>query len=341
MSNTKIKLAAGTNVGMIRTNNEDNYAVCSDLTSSNWTESQSSNYIEVGQYGSLLVVADGMGGNNAGEVASTIAVDTIKQEFQPERLGDVVSSDEKILKFMRDVVKVADLNILNRGRDDCSTRGMGTTVVMAWLIDNKAYLCWCGDSRCYVFNPAIGLTRLSKDHSLVQELIDNNELNPEYASDHPYSNVITRCLGDVETRAKPDTKIYQLNNDDILLLCSDGLSSLCNDDEIVDILKEHGDELATCKDKLINAALAAGGYDNVTVVIGAIQSDRPVEDLSKTRRTDRIGFMRRHGQALLLLALLIALCSVYIYWEGGYDQAYQGIAATLHGITLKAKSFFQ
>jgi len=335
MSNTKIKLAAGTNVGMIRSNNEDNYAVCSDLTSSNWSDLQLGNYIDIGQYGSLLLVADGMGGNNAGEVASTIAVDTIKQEFQPERLGNVVSSDEKILKFMRDVVKMADLNILDQGRDDSSTHGMGTTVVMAWLIDDKAYLCWCGDSRCYVFNPAIGLTRLSKDHSLVQELIDNNELDPEYASDHPYSNVITRCLGDVDTRANPDTKIYQLNNDDVLMLCSDGLSSLCSDDEIVDILKENEDDLTTCKDKLINAALAAGGYDNVTVVMGAIKSDKIVEDLSKTRRTDRIGFMRRHGQALLLLILLLIIVSVYIYREGGYEQAYQGIIATLNGIISK------
>ena len=175
MSDIKIKLAAGTNVGLVRTNNEDNFVASRDLTASDWTIPQVDEQIDLGEYGALLVVADGMGGANAGEVASAIAIETIQTKFVPENLEDAVQSDETILQFMVDAVKSADINILNRSKEDETTMGMGTTIVMAWILGNKAYICWCGDSRCYVFNENLGLTRLSKDHSYVQELVDRGE----------------------------------------------------------------------------------------------------------------------------------------------------------------------
>jgi len=143
---------------------------------------------------------------------------------------------------------------------------MGTTLVMAWLMDRKAYICWCGDSRCYVFNPAVGLTRLTKDHSLVQQLVDKGELAPEEAHKHPMSNIITQCLGNTATRISPDTRVYQMAHNDVLLLCTDGLCGLCTDDEIMQVMAAN-DDIVAMKSQLIEQALKAGGYDNVTVAI--------------------------------------------------------------------------
>ena len=280
MSEIKIKLAAGTNVGLIRQNNEDNFVVCPDLSKNEWLIPQGTEYIDESPYGALLVVADGMGGANAGEVASAIAVQTIQDEFLPERVKELVDNETAILKFMMDVVKTADLKILERSQSDSSTQGMGTTVVMAWVLGNKAYVCWCGDSRCYALNRQNGLVQVSKDHSYVQELVDRGELQPEYMHDHPLSNIITRCLGDAEKRALPETRIYNLYDGDTILLCSDGLSGLVYDDDIAAILGESNMNLMECKNDLIDAALEGGGHDNVTVALCTVQmSDTTIRPL--------------------------------------------------------------
>ena len=341
MSDVKFKLAAGTNVGLIRQNNEDNFVVCSDLTTSDWMIPQTSEYTELGEYGALLVVADGMGGANAGEVASAIAVETIQNLFIPEQLETAVASDKSIQEFMKDVVKNADLNILHRSQEDSSTLGMGTTVVMAWLLNDKAYVCWCGDSRCYVLNKQHGLIQLSKDHSYVQELVDKGELSPELMHDHPLSNVITRCLGDMENRANPETRVYQLHNGDTIMLCSDGLSSLCNDHEILDRMIEFREDPKECKNELISAALNNGGYDNVTIALCNIEmeedeepqaeeetqlpednkeesddaeSDQDTETISSTVRSEDIRPKRKYKWLVFLLLLLIA-AGVYVYFS--------------------------
>lgn len=252
MPDRNIELAGGTDVGLIRQNNEDNFIIS-----------------DYGEYGALLGVADGMGGENAGEVASAIAIETIKRQFSSKQLKDIVKDDNGISSFMEDVVKEADLMIYNRSLNDESTRGMGTTIVMAWIINNKAYVCWCGDSRCYVFNKQNGLIQLSKDHSLVQELVDKGELTAELMHDHPLSNIITRCLGDT-SHAHPDTCIFQLHNDDIIMLCSDGLCGICHDDIIQETMNLYQDNLMKCKEQLIATALSAGGFDNVTVALAKV-----------------------------------------------------------------------
>ena len=331
MSEVKFKLAAGTNVGLIRQNNEDNFVVCSDLSTSNWLIPQSGDYADLGQYGILLVVADGMGGANAGEVASAIVVETIQNQFVPEQLEEAVATDKSIQEFMKEVVKTADLNILHHSQNDSSTHGMGTTIVMAWVLRDKAYICWCGDSRCYVLNKRNGLIQLSKDHSYVQELVDKGELSAELMHDHPLSNVITRCLGDVDNRANPETRIYQLHNDDIIMLCSDGLCGLCHDDEILDVMIKFSADPTECKNELISAALSAGGYDNVTVALTLIQTDEEdaedesaeeeknetgeeekEEELSATIRSEVIG-RRSHKLRNFMLFLLFLIIAVGAY----------------------------
>ena len=363
MSDVKFKLAAGTNVGLIRQNNEDNFVVCSDLSKSNWMIPQTSDYTDLGEYGVLLVVADGMGGANAGEVASAIAVETIQNMFTPEQVSEAVSDDKSIQEFMKDVVKSADLNILKRSQEDSSTRGMGTTVVMAWVFNDKAYICWCGDSRCYVLNKQHGLIQLSKDHSYVQELVDKGQLDPELMHDHPLSNVITRCLGDVENRANPETRIYQLRHGDCIMLCSDGLSSLCHDNQILDTMIEFHDNPMECKNELISAALSNGGYDNVTIAVCNIQfegeeeeteaqpeseegeeaktaeEDAPEEELNTTIRNVQVRRKRKGPRFFLILLVLLIIAGLCIYFIPDCEPIRNEISATVSNIILKVKQF--
>ena len=351
MSEVKIKLAAGTNVGLIRQNNEDNFVVSCDLSTSEWLIPQAGPHADLGEFGALLVVADGMGGANAGEVASAIAVETIQEKFTAELLREAITDDKSAQEYMKAVVKEADLNILHRSKEDPSAQGMGTTIVMAWILGDKAYVCWCGDSRCYVLNKRHGLIQLSKDHSYVQELVDKGELSADLMHDHPLSNVITRCLGDVDNRANPETRIYQLHNDDIIMLCSDGLCGLCHDDQILDVMIKFSDDPIECKNELISAALSAGGYDNVTIALAHIQTDeeeaeddvdkdenaeddsaeKPSEgELNTTIRSEVIGRKsHKWRNFMLLLLLLIIAAGIYIWMTKDTNPTSQSIVAAI------------
>ena len=291
MSEVKIKLAAGTNAGLVRQNNEDNFVVSSDLSTSEWLIPQADDYIDLGEYGALLVVADGMGGSNAGEVASAKAIETVQELFSTENIQKAMTDDDSIQTFMKMVVKQGDQAILKESKSDPTKEGMGTTIVMAWILGSKAYICWCGDSRCYVLNKRNGLVRLSKDHSYVQELVDKGELDPEFANDHPFSNIVTRCMGDVENRSEPDSRIYDLRNGDMIMLCSDGLCGLCQDDQIHEIMSAFCEDPVVCKNELISLALNNGGDDNVTIALCRIQKEgddeeENEEDIATTVRTE-------------------------------------------------------
>jgi protein phosphatase len=361
MSEVKIQLAAGTNVGLIRKNNEDNFVVSSDLSTSEWLIPQASDYADLGEFGAILVVADGMGGANAGEVASAIAIETIQSMFIPEQLKDVVKDDKLIQEFMKTVVKQADLNILQRSKEDSSTQGMGTTLVMAWMLNDKAYVCWCGDSRCYVLNKRKGLVQLSKDHSYVQELVDKGELDPELMHDHPLSNVITRCLGDVERRAVPETRIYQLHDGDCIMLCSDGLCGIVHDQDILDTMIKFHDDPTECKNELISLALCNGGYDNVTVALSNIQKEGEEEDVSDEDASDeenadseseeealsttiRCGAVKRkkgHKGLITILLLLLVLGGVAAYVYFYQNALWQQVSAVVMPYIDKLRSLIQ
>lgn len=321
MSGINIRLAAGTNVGLVRKNNEDNFVVNGNLEEDNWMIPKSSEQISLGKFGCLMVVADGMGGTNAGEVASSIAIETIQEKFSSKELEKLFNDEEmtlsetSICKFMSDAINTANLNIINRSKLDNSTQGMGTTVVMLWVLNDTAYISWCGDSRCYLFNEKYGISRLSKDHSFVQDLVDEGKLDPENAFDHPYSNIITRCLGDNDNKSIPDFCSYHLSYGDIFLLCSDGLCGLCRDEEIMQIMTEQKDTLTECKNALIDAALSAGGYDNVTVTLCQIIIEAETTELSKTILPIR---KKRSKTALyLFLLLLFGILTIIFYFIHG------------------------
>lgn len=333
MSVVNVKLAAGTDVGLVRQNNEDNFVVNADLQKESWIIPQVSEPISLGEYGTLLVVADGMGGTNAGEVASAIAIETIQQKFSEENLriffeGKGSLPEKAFCEFMANVVKEADLNIINRSKTDSSTQGMGTTVVILWVIGDKAYVSWCGDSRCYVFNAESGVSRLSKDHSYVQELVDAGKLDPENAFDHPYSNIITRCLGDKENRANPDFRSYSYRDGDIFLLCSDGLCGLCTDEEIMQIMLKCKDSLADCKKNLIEAALNAGGYDNVTIALCQIVVENKSEIKEVSSDTVFSYASKKSKKVYYVLILLIALLVLsYVLFPNEVSSLLDGIGS--------------
>ena len=262
------KLFAGTNVGL-RDNNEDNFTLCPDLTRNQWTmPADHQQTMELGERGCLMVVADGMGGQNAGEVASAIAIDTVQKMFAPECLTDPMLAKPSAIKaYLKKVVTEADLNVKEYSKSHPEAEGLGSTIVMAWVIGCKAYVAWLGDSRAYGMVPGQGIRRLSKDHSYVQRLVDAGALTDIEAMNHPNSNVITRSLGDMSQKAKADVEEYALEDDEIILLCSDGLCGVCTDDEIADVIKGTSGDLQECKERLMEAALDNGGSDNITIAL--------------------------------------------------------------------------
>lgn len=269
MNSIKFRVAAKTDVGLVRTNNEDNFQVASDLSSPymHWVNNE---ICSLGEKGALLVVADGMGGMNAGEVASALAIETVKEYFQAERLTpEVMKTRFSIEKFMNEAIVAADTRIKREAREHPESRGMGTTIVIGWLLGQRLYVSWCGDSRAYVYNPATGLHQITKDHSYVQSLVDKGVITREDAFDYPESNIITRSLSDGAPKAKPESllKPYELCDGDIVLLCTDGLSGMLHDSEMETILRQNEHDLSVCVDELIRGACEAAGADNVTICL--------------------------------------------------------------------------
>jgi protein phosphatase len=268
----KIRIVAKTDVGKERDNNEDAYLFCSDLTRQDWQQTVTPSYIPLGKYGALVAVADGMGGANAGEVASAMAMDAVKAVFQKASLEDYATAD-KAGDLLRLCVSNGDQAISERTVFDSETSGMGTTIVICWLLGDTVHVAWCGDSRCYAYHPLKGLRPLTKDHSYVQELVDKGEIVAEEAYLHPDSNLITRALGDDSCSNEPDVISSRLEPGELLLLCSDGLCGYCPDESIEQVLRAHYTDAEQCCDQLLSLALDAGGYDNICIAVVSLIGD--------------------------------------------------------------------
>lgn len=266
----KINISAITDIGKERTNNEDAIAICPDLGNCNWEALKTNQYIQLGEFGAVTIVADGMGGANAGEIASSIAIKTITNYFQNNYLENIVSQEKSVYSFLKLAIDKANNAIMGYADSDPNSIGLGTTIVIAWIIQEIAYIAWCGDSRCYCFNPVkCKLISLTKDHSYVQELIDKGDIRPNEAIHHPDSNIITKYLGDTDTICAPDFITYKINPGEILLICSDGLCGYCNDSAIEEVLFNNFESIEVCCNKLLQLALDTGGYDNITISLMA------------------------------------------------------------------------
>ncbi|MDR1499526.1 MAG: protein phosphatase 2C domain-containing protein [Tannerellaceae bacterium] len=265
-----------------RPNNEDNYQINENLSEGKWGFATDAE-IKLSASGALLVVADGMGGTNAGEVASALAIESIKEWFDPKNLArESFKYPSDIKSYIKKAIQAADRKIKEHGKKNPETDGMGSTIVLAWLINEYVYVGWCGDSRCYRFNPEDGFTQLSHDHSYVQELVDNGKLEPELAFEFPDRNIITRCLGDPYRKANPDIIEFPLHNGDVILLCSDGLSGVLQDREIEAVISGNAESMKDCRDALWSTSNEAGWDDNVTLALCRVVSGVAEEYQSNT-----------------------------------------------------------
>jgi serine/threonine protein phosphatase PrpC len=250
-----ITCAGRTDVGIIRSGKEDSYLMVPER--------------------GIFIVADGMGGHAAGEVASEMAV-----RFVARELGSLKGlSDDQVADRMRGAIRAANGAIFQRTLTEHDKRGMGTTVTALVLYDTRFLVGQVGDSRAYLFRDG-NLIQLTKDHSYVQEQVDAGYLTPEQARSHPYSNVITRCVG-ANSDVMPDIYLGTVQPKDLFLLASDGLTGMLEDTQLAELLgaSQMPQELV---DKLITEANRHGGLDNITAILVRVDSvDAPVGDTTQ------------------------------------------------------------
>ena len=228
-----------TDVGQRRTNNQD-YA------------NQYKN--KAGK--SMVLLADGMGGHKAGDYASKYTVEVMKKELAQSEEKDV----EKALVF---AIEKANREIIKKASEDEHLKGMGTTVVAATIVEHMMYFANVGDSRLYLINQ--GITQLTKDHSLVEEMVRLGGIKPEEAKHHPDKNIITRAIG-AKNNVDVDFYEHRLKRGDIILMCTDGLSNMVEDEELFHIV-QGGRDIVEAGTALVDAAKENGGTDNIGVVL--------------------------------------------------------------------------
>jgi protein phosphatase len=236
-------------IGLVRASNQDAFATIDRL--------------------GLWAVADGMGGHAGGEIAAQTAIASVKA--QAELSADPLHHGQGAPdEFMTNLIAQAHEAILGRAKLEPALKGMGTTLVLLLILSTPtptAHIAHLGDSRAYRFRSGT-LTPLTRDHTLIERYLERGILTQASARTHPDRHVLTRALG-MSTPVKPSVASYPLQHDDLLLLCSDGLTKMLEDDDIRDIFtKAKGDPIRTC-DRLIDKSLERGGEDNVTVVVVA------------------------------------------------------------------------
>jgi serine/threonine protein phosphatase PrpC len=259
MANTVgLELASKTDTGRVRSKNEDTIAL-------NPTHG-------------IAILADGMGGYSAGEVASRIATDVLQQSLE-EGMDRMQSQSQDLLttrgrqiqNLMVDSIQRANSAVIEAARVEPEYHGMGTTLVAALFHNDKVTIAHVGDSRAYRFREG-ELTQITRDHSLLQEQIDAGLIDPEWARFAEHKNLVTRALG-VDPDMEVEIHDHQTEPGEIYLLCSDGLSDMLTDEEMCEALKRYGSGLQNACDELVQQANYNGGHDNISVILVKVQSN--------------------------------------------------------------------
>lgn len=238
-----MRITGLTDPGLVRDNNED---------AIDWVTEQG-----------LLILADGMGGHNAGEVASLLAVEASKHSMLaalPELQGG-----EAMAAALHTAVARANLSVYENACSNPGQRGMGTTLVLACIQGNNLQFANVGDSRLYHYN-SDGLQQVSRDHSLIAEWVDKGFMSAEDARNSDQKNIITRAIG-LAAEVEIDLFQQQLQPGDICLICSDGLTDVVDDESIAGLLTQHADDLEGLPQRLVDSAKQAGGPDNISVIL--------------------------------------------------------------------------
>jgi serine/threonine protein phosphatase PrpC len=336
-----INIYSRTEIGSVREHNEDNFIVGSDPASNEWSflsENQT-----VGSKGVFIAVADGMGGAEAGEVASQIAVDTAKSVYI-EKTNPFPVDNFEIIDILKEIISKAHERIIDDIRENPGREGMGTTILAGIIYKNNLFIGWCGDSRAYRFNKD-GIARLkhydlekleilTQDHSMVWEYVESGKMTAEEARLNIHSNIITQSLGAKAGEIHPGISIFSLNEGDRLLFCSDGLNSMIADERISEILSMEKSTFETC-DLLINEAILEGGHDNITLcIVDVLKTDEiavsaandtvvtkmipKVEDIDDE---NKIGFGKKLLKLLLIaFPILLAVFFATYYMSDGFNK---------------------
>lgn len=276
----------------------------------------------------LFAVADGMGGHEAGEVASEITIKTITE----------LAPDHPDADALARAVEAANLNVIKAPHEGIGREGMGTTLTAAILEKERLLIAQVGDSRAYLLHQG-SLQQLTRDHSLMADMIEAGQLTEAEARVHPNRSVITRAIGS-DPHMQPD--IYELNVEtgDRVLLCSDGICTMIEDDEIESIMARTG-SAQECADALVAAALDAGGYDNATAVVVDVEGFREVRERKAVRKSKAF-FICLIVAVVAVFALAIFAAyqyvntSAYLIDQDGKVAVYRGLDDELFGMPLSS-----
>lgn len=263
-SGIKLSIFGKTDVGRTREHNEDCFLVA-DLSQKKASLQPDVREHEVGPKGSLLVVADGMGGAAAGEVASQMATEVIYDHMVTAWLPDEKNTPQQFAYRLKEAVELANGQIHVYAKEHPDLRGMGTTTTAVGVFGDQLYLSQVGDSRAYLVRDGVGI-QLTKDQSLMQRLIDAGEMTEEEAERSERKNIILQALGP-EAKVRVDLTTQQLRRGDTVVLCSDGLSGQVAREEIAHLVSQGRKELVTVCSELIDLANERGGPDNITVLV--------------------------------------------------------------------------
>jgi len=265
----RISVFGKTDVGMNRDHNEDSFLVA-DLTARNASLLPEVREHEVGPKGTLLMVADGMGGAAAGEVASEMATEAIYQHLLTSWIRDKESTPKQFAFRLAEAVEEANSRIHTYAKEHPENRGMGTTVTVVGVLADHIYVTQVGDSRAYLVRNGTAI-QLTKDQSLMQRLVDAGELTEEEAEKSERKNIILQALGP-EGRVRVDLTYQKIGREDTILLCSDGLSGQVTKEELAKAVSENKG-LVEVSSELIALANERGGPDNITVIVARVTGE--------------------------------------------------------------------
>lgn len=239
-----MRVFAKSDVGKARENNQDYYYISK-------TEDELL----------LYILADGMGGYRGGDIASSLATNAVRSYIE-SNFKDTLKEREEILKLIKNAIEYANMVVFEKSKDTKELIGMGTTLEVCLIYNNKAYIGHVGDSRIYRIRKQF-MRKITRDHSYVEDLVKDGTITKEQAATHPKKNMLTKALG-CSAFVEPDMMVKGFLKDDILLICSDGLTNMITEEEIYKTLLE---DVSLSAERLIQKANDSGGYDNITAII--------------------------------------------------------------------------
>jgi PPM family protein phosphatase len=301
----KVEIHATSHVGRVRKGNEDNYLLLNISRSRAWTSEQAdgefvieSQTFEVDDNGVVLAVSDGMGGALAGEVASKMAVESVCEQLLSEDIEETLTpeaAEYHLIAKLYNATVYANQLVHHQGRTDPQFQGMGATFTGLGVTPAGVDIIQVGDSRAYLVRNG-KVYQVTKDQSLVQQLIDAQQISPEEAETHTLKNVILQALG-AQNEIYPVSARLAANQNDVLMICSDGLSNKVAAASIQRIVTEHFDQLQLACAELVKEANENGGEDNITVVLAKLTGDKLAEPEGEEVQLELIDLGNIHDTA--------------------------------------------